>query len=200
MKPGLCARAAALTAAVSLWVSPAMAEITRLDQISEVQGAEIFCLHDELLSESEPFYLVVQAFLYGKEVVEAEAAETKAVEACATAFKWDAAKRKLGVRAGVASATVNYLIEELYAEGAKDEHIQALEKVMRKLPQKDANRFLDDSWLEDPEFIQRINTRLVAEKFPDDAYMLESGRLAIEAYMTMTESTWDWVRTYINKE
>jgi len=193
-------RAAALAAAVSLWASPAMAEITRLDQISETQGAEIFCLHDELLAESEPYYLVVQAFLYGKDVDEAEAATTKAVEACAATYKWDAAKRKLGRRAGEASATVNYLIEELYAEGAKDEHIQTLERMMRKLPVKDLNRFLDEGWLEDAEFIERINARLVAEKFPGEDNTLETARLAIEANVALTESTWEWVRAYINKE
>src|SRR5262245_26613484 len=112
MKSGFCARAAALAAAVLLWASPAMAaEITRLDQISETQGAEIFCLHDELLSESEPYYLVVQAFLYGMHPEEADAAEMKAIEACAIKYKWDAAKRNLGMRTGAASARANYLIE-----------------------------------------------------------------------------------------
>ncbi len=199
MKSGLFARAVALAAVASLWVSPAMAEITKLDQISEAQGAEIFCLHDELLSGSEPYYLVVQAFLYGKDVDEAEAAEAKAVEACATTYKWDAAKKKLGQRTGAASARVNYLIEELYAEGVKDEQVQVLERMMRKLPVKDLNRFLDDSWLEDAEFIERINARLVAEKFPGDDTTLDTARLAIEANVALTESTWEWVRAYINK-
>jgi hypothetical protein len=202
MKSGICVRAAALAAAVSLWASPAMGQITSLSQLSEAQDSEIYCVHDVLRDADESFYVVVEAFLFDdKNGEDAAAALDKATDACAAEYKWDAGKQDIGTVTGLASAIVDYLVEELYAEGAKDEHLDAIDRVAMKLSKEDINRFTDDSWLDDAVFIKRIDTMLIAEKFPaDDDYNLETARFIIEAHVGQSLAAWEWVRVYINKQ
>jgi hypothetical protein len=200
MKPSSCVRAAALAAVMSFGL-PATAQITSLAQLSDAQDAEIYCLSDELFDAGEAFYVVAEAFLYDEKVEEAEAALIKAADACAARYKWDAAKQQLGMQAGAANTIVEYLVEELYADGAKDEHIDAIERVATKLSGDELNRFLNESWLEDADFIKRLDALLIAEKFPgDDSYNLETARLIIEAQIAQAVAASDWVRAYINKK
>src|SRR5688572_3562520 len=126
MRSGFCMRAVALAAAVSLWASPAMAQVTSLDQLSDAQEGELFCVHDELRDAGEGFYTAVDALLYGQGGGDAEAALKKAVDACRADYKWDASKEEIGTLAGLASAAVDFLIEELYADGGTDAHMDAI--------------------------------------------------------------------------
>jgi hypothetical protein len=202
MKSGICVRAAALAAAVSLWASPATGQITNLDQLSEAQDSEIYCVHDELRDAGESFYVVVEAFLYDdKSGEDAAAALEKATDACAAEYKWDAGKQDIGTMIGLASSIVDYLVEELHADGAKDEHFDAIDRAAMKLSKEEINRFADGSWLEDAAFIKRIDSLLIAEKFPaDDDYNLETARFIIEAHVGQSLAAGEWVRAYINKQ
>jgi hypothetical protein len=205
MISGFYLRAAALAAAVSLWASPATAQITDLNQLSEAQETEIYCVSDKLSASGDAFEAVAEAFLYNdnspEQIKQAETALKTASNVCAVAYKWDAGKRALGEKIGVYISAGEYLVEELYFEGMEDEEIDLIFAALGKLPTEDQDRFLDDSWLEDAGFTKRLDAALVAAKYPgDDDYILESARLIMEVTMLTSAGTSDWVRLYINKQ
>lgn len=204
MKSGICVRAAALAAAVSLWASPVTAQVTSLDQLSDAQQGEIHCVTVKLSAAGDAFYDVSEAFLYDdgtpEQVKQAEAALKAASEACAAVHNWDAGKRMLGEMIGVYSSVADYLAEELYFKGVEDEEIDLIFTALEKLSPEDLNRFRDSSWIEDAAFTKKLNGALVAVKYPgEDEYILESGRLIMEASVMATAGISDWVRVYINK-
>jgi hypothetical protein len=143
----------------------------------------------------------VDALLYGLPEGDAEAALMKAVDACAADYKWDARKGEIGTMAGLSSAAVDYLIEELYADGGTDAHMDAIDRAVVKLSKEEIDRFIDAGWLDDEGFITRLDTLLIAEKFPDDDdYNFETARFIMEAHVGQTLAAWEWVRAYINRQ
>ena len=204
MKSGFWVCAAAL-AALSLWASPAMAQITGLSQLSEAQQDEMYCVADKLSAADEGFYDVAEAMLYNdktdEEIKQAQAALKTASEACAGVYKWDAGKRALGEKIGIYTSVADYLSEELYFDGREDEESDLIFTALGKLPVEELNHFLDISWPKDAAFTQRLDGVLAAVKFPDDdKYTLEAARLIMEASVLASAGMSDWVREYINKQ
>jgi hypothetical protein len=205
MKSGICLRAAALAAAVSLWASPAMAQITNLEQLSEAQADEVYCVPHKLIAAGDAVYDVAEVFLYednSDELLErADNALSTASDACEAEYKWGVDQVKLGEQIGVYISAGEYLVEELYVEGLEDEEIDLIFAAFGKLSAEDQNRFLDDSWLDDAEFAKRLNATLVAIKYPgDDEYILETARLIMEVTVLTNDGMSDWLRLYGNKQ
>ena len=148
MKSGICVRAAALVAAVSLWASPTMAQAAGPNELSEAQETEIYCVSDKLSAAGEAFYDVAEAFLYNdstaEQIKQAETALNTASEACAVAHKWDAGKRALGEKIGVYSSVADYLSEELYFDGVEEEEIDRIYTALGALPVEELPRFLNE--------------------------------------------------------
>ena len=201
MKLRSCACAAALVAAVVSFAAPAMGQIASLDQLSEAQRAEIFCVNEELQRDDDVFYLIMDAYFTGVDEEEAEAVAKKAVDTCAARYKWNADKQNLASQAGFYFAAVDYLVEDLLASGRAKEDVEAIDRVVRKLTSDDVERFLRQEWQDDAAFMNRLETLLVAEKFSSkDAYDLETAYLIMDSYAVQTAAAWQFVETYINRK
>jgi hypothetical protein len=199
MKLSSCVRAAALAAAVVSFAAPAMGQITDLSQLSEKQRAEVYCLSDELQRDEDTFYLVANAYFNDEDVEEAETALLGALDACAARYKWDEKKKGIGGDAGFSIAVLTFLIGTHLAEGGKMQDVEAIDRVMVKLSRDDLDHLHDGTWEDDEPFIRRLNALLIAEKFPEDDYDLETARLIMEAHVMQSSAAWEWVNTYIKK-
>lgn len=196
---------AALAAVVSLWASPAIAQVTDISQLSEAQEKEIACISEKLVATEGAVDDVVETFLYddvpAEQTGRAKTALTNASGFCAIVYKWDNTQRELSETINLYSLVGGYLADDLSSEGVTDEQIDLIFDVLDGLPRESLVRFLDVSWMDDAEFTKRMNAALVAAKFPgDDEYILESARLTMEATVLMTSGLSEWVRVYINKQ
>ena len=203
LRSGVCV--AALAAAVVSFAAPAMAQVTSFSQLSKAQDEEIACISDKLAATNGAVDDVVEAFLYAdapaEQIRRADTALTNVSGSCATLYKWDDVQRDLSAKINLYSLVGGYLADELDFEGVTDDEIDLIFDVLDRLPRESLVRFLDESWMDDAEFIKRTNAALVAAKFPgDDEYILETARLAMEAAVLMTFGISEWVRVYINKQ
>jgi hypothetical protein len=204
MKSGSCVRAALLAAAVVTFAAPAMGQATDPGKLSEAQQKEIYCVLDKVVTRDDDAIDVAEAYVFAddsKQIERAEKAVKAASDACSTAYNWDASKEMLSTQIGVASLAIDYLAEDLRFEGLKDEEIDLIFLAMRKLPTDDLSRFLDDSWMDDAELVKRLDSALAAAKYPgNDEYLLESGRLVMEAAVLTSVGISDWIRQHIDKK
>jgi hypothetical protein len=183
-------RAVALAAAALLWAAPSDA------QLSDEQEKEAFCVFDKL-DEGDGFYDVAEAFLYDDAAADllkrADDAMKASVDACAALHSWDAAERELATSIGRYASVADYLGEELWIEVLDNDEIEYVFNALDRLSSQEVERLLDDAWLDDEAFTKRLDAVLIESKFPaDDAYLLETGRLMMEATVLTTLAVDKW--------
>jgi hypothetical protein len=194
-------RAAASAAALSLWASPAMAQVASVDQLSAEQRNELYCVRDELAKDGDTLFIVAEAIVFEDPTEDAETALIQASDACRARYAWEDDKHSLALEIGVGTAILEYFVEELYLDGVKDEQIPAIDRALAKLSDKELQRFFDEDALEDDAFADRLDALLVAEKFPgNDPYVLETARIIMQTFVLQDDALRAWVDTYINKK
>jgi hypothetical protein len=187
-------RIAALVAAASLWAAPATA------QLSDEQHKEAYCVFDKV-AEGDAHYDIAEVFLYDDAAADivkrADDAMRTAADSCAGLHSWDAAERELAISIGRYGSVTDYLGEELWIEGLDDDEIDYVFNALDRLSRQEIERLLDDSWLDDGAFTKRLDAVLIESKFPaDDAYLLETGRLMMEATVLATFAVAKWADTH----
>lgn len=190
----------AAAAALALWAAPALAQGAKLDNVTEAQEDEIFCVYDEIENDID---LVAEQFLYDNlsagDKKKADAALAAAGDACAATYNWDNSRRDRAKKVGLYATVADFLELDLVAENVKDEDIDRIYTILGSLPDADLNRFLNESWLDDEAFIARINAALAAGGFPkgDDDFQFETARLIMEVSALAADTISEWVATYL---
>jgi hypothetical protein len=186
-------------AAIALWAGSASAQTT-VEDLTEAQEDELYCVYDRL---EDDFELVAEQFLYDdlpeEEAKKATAALDAAGNTCAATYSWDDKKRDHGKNLARFGSVTDYLEEDLYFEGVKDEDIDKIYSILGRLPDAELSKFLDVSWLDDKPFIERLNAALAAGGFPkgDDDFQFETARLLMEVTVLGAVTFEQWAEAYL---
>jgi hypothetical protein len=148
-------------------VAAGAALLTFAPGAASAQNADdgMLCVYDAVSAAG--YDAVAEAFLYGDEEEEANAALDKAAQTCSDQFKFSEGEAAAARDLGIYGVAVDYLIDELYFMDVSDAAVDGMFGVFDALGDDDLDIFFDTAWRTNVDFMARLKAQLLKAGFPD---------------------------------
>jgi hypothetical protein len=191
---------AAALAAVGLVAAPACGQAS-LDDLSEAQQDEIYCVYDGIGVSGEAYYDIADGYLAG--MGEADVLETLAdtlepfVGECVKKYAWSAERKELATAIGVVGTAADVLSEDLLDLGLNETELDAVYDAIGAMSDDDIDTLYAGSWAGNSDMQTRAQALLSEAGFPDDPVLLPDALTLMELNVVALFATQSWVEAFI---
>lgn len=189
-------------AAGAVWLLAAMPVLaqqptTTIDDLTEDQKSELYCVYDYLSFFGDPEGLTtaymsgdVDGASYQQQLGDVEEVTAE----CADEYTWDEDRTDAAATIGLYGVMGDEIEARLTKAGLNEASITAIYDVVDALSDDDIDTFIDGAWSTDKALLQRLGSALQAKGITGEAVLTNCYFLA-EAYILVSLLTHDWLIT-----